>query len=61
MPQSGICPAPSVLRQCTSPLPSFQFSLYGIIIGVETPEIIILSVARLSQAKKSECGMAQPS
>ena len=28
-------------------------------IGFETPEIKILSVALLSQAKQSECGMAQ--
>ena len=25
MPQSGICPAPCVLRQCTSPLPPLQY------------------------------------
>ena len=38
-----------------------KFAFYGIEIRVETLEIEILSVALLSQAKKSECGMAQPS
>ena len=38
-----------------------KFAFYGIKIGLETPEINILSVALLSQAEKSECGMAQPS
>ena len=26
MPQSGICPAPCVLRQCTSPSPPLQYT-----------------------------------
>ena len=38
-----------------------NFSFYSIKIRLETPEIKILSVALLIQAKKSECGTAQPS
>ena len=36
-------------------------SMYRIKIWLETPEIKFLSVALLSQAKKSECETAQPS
>ena len=35
-----------------------NFAFYSIKIRVETPEIIFLSVELLSQARKSECGMA---
>ena len=36
-----------------------KFPFYGIKIWLETPEIKMLSGALLSQAKQSECGMAQ--
>ena len=35
-----------------------QICLYGIKIRLETPEIKVLSVALLSQARKSDCDMA---
>ena len=35
-----------------------KFAFYSIKIELETHEIKILSVALLSQARKSECGMA---
>ena len=38
-----------------------KFAFHGIKIQVETPEIIFFGVTLLSQAKKSECGMVQPS